>query len=70
MADPVNQRDFLIFAALRLSGALLFILGVAITFTGLVVPGGLPWLGIPLAMAGLAEALLAPKIVRRLKERR
>lgn len=67
MADDLGKRDFLIFAALRISGAAIFILGVVLTFTDLGAKGGLPFLGIPLAMAGLAEALLAPRIVRRLK---
>jgi hypothetical protein len=67
MTDEPDKRAFLIFAALRISGAAIFILGVAITFTDLLTHGGQPFLGIPLAMAGLAEALLAPRIVRRPK---
>lgn len=67
MADERGKRDFLIFSLLRISGALIFILGVAVTYSDLVAEGGQPWLGIPLAMAGLSEALLAPRIVRRLK---
>ncbi|WP_114227104.1 MULTISPECIES: hypothetical protein [Sphingomonas] len=64
MTDEPGKRAFLLFAALRISGALIFILGVAITFTDLMTRGGQPFLGIPLAMAGLAEALLAPRLVR------
>jgi hypothetical protein len=64
--DAAGKRAFLIFSLLRLSGAALFILGVAITFTDLLIRGGQPFLGIPLAMAGLAEALYAPKIVKHL----
>ncbi|URD60582.1 hypothetical protein M8312_12465 [Sphingomonas sp. KRR8] len=67
MADDGGKRDFLIFTALRLSGAAIFILGVAITYSDLVAKGGMPFLGIPMATAGLAEALFAPRIVRRLK---
>lgn len=69
MADEIGKRDFLIFSALRLSGAAIFILGVVLTFSDLAVKGGLPFVGIPLAMAGLTEALLAPRVVRRLKAR-
>ena len=54
------------FALLRISGALLFVAGVAITFSDLVQPRGAPIIGIPLASFGLAMALLAPKLVRRL----
>lgn len=67
MTDESGKRDFLIFALLRIGGAALFILGNAITFTPLIRQGGVPVLGIPLASAGLAVALLAPRIVRRLK---
>ena len=67
MADEVaERRKFLLFALLRISGALLFIAGVAITFSDLVAPRGAPLIGIPLATLGLSEALFAPKLVRRL----
>jgi len=69
MADDDGKREFLIFSALRLSGVILLILGFAIAFTGLVSPGGLPLVGVPVALVGLAEALLASRIVRRLKAR-
>ena len=67
MADEdVEKRRFLIFALLRITGAALFIAGVAITFSDLVSPRGAPFIGIPLATLGLSEALFAPKLVRRL----
>jgi hypothetical protein len=69
MADDITERDFLLFSFLRLSGAAILILGFVITFSDLVTPGGEPLLGIPLALAGLAEALFASRIVRRLKAR-
>jgi len=67
MADEAaDKRSFLIFAMLRISGALLFIAGVAIAFSDLVQVNGAPFIGIPLATLGLSEALFAPKLVRRL----
>lgn len=66
LSDEGEKRRFALFAILRLSGALLFIAGVVVTFSDLVQPRGAPWIGIPLACAGLAEALLAPRLVRRL----
>lgn len=64
--EAAEKRRFLLFAMFRISGALLFIAGVAITFSDLVQPRGAPWIGIPLACFGLAEALSAPRLVRRL----
>ena len=67
MADETeDKRRFRLFAAFRISGALLFIAGVAITFSDLVQPRGAPLIGIPLACLGLAGALSAPRLVRRL----
>lgn len=66
MDEAADKKRFHIFMALRLSGLALFFLGVAIAFTGLVRPGGLPLLGIPIAFLGLAEAVLAPKILKRI----
>jgi hypothetical protein len=66
MIDEAEKRRFLLFAMFRITGALLFIAGVAITFSDLVQPRGAPLIGIPLACLGLAEALSAPRLVRRL----
>lgn len=66
MDEGADKKRFHLFMALRLSGLLIFFLGVAIAFTGLISPGGLPLLGIPVAFVGLAEAVLAPKILKRI----
>ena len=64
--EAADKRSFRLFALFRISGALLFIAGVAITFSDLVQLNGAPLIGIPLACLGLAEALSAPRLVRRL----
>ena len=47
------------------AGALLFA-GMAVGFSDWVRPGGLPAVGIPLALIGLLQAVLAPKILKRI----
>jgi hypothetical protein len=66
MDESADRRRFHIFMALRLSGLALFFAGVAVAFSDLVRPGGLPLAGIPIAFLGLAETVLAPKILKRI----
>jgi hypothetical protein len=66
MDEAADKKRFHIFTALRLGGLLLLFAGMAIAFSDWVRPGGLPAVGIPLALAGLIEALLAPKILKRI----
>ncbi len=66
MNEAADKKRFHIFMALRLSGLALFFLGLWIGFGDPIRPGGLPILGIPIAFAGLAEAVLAPKILKRI----
>ena len=65
MDEGADRKRFHIFAALRLSGLAIFFLGVAIAFGDLVRDGGLPIAGIPIAVIGLAETVLAPKLLKR-----
>lgn len=66
MDEAADKKRFHIFMALRLGGLLLLFAGLAIGFSDWVRPGGLPAVGVPLALAGLIEALLAPKILKRI----
>jgi hypothetical protein len=69
MDDRAERNRFLVFTVIRLSGLAMFLLGLAIAFGDMFRPGGLPAAGIPLAFLGLAQAVLAPKILRRIKPR-
>ena len=64
--EAVWKRRFLVFMLVRLGGLLLFFIGLAIGVSDWVSPGGMPWLGIPVALLGLAEAVLAPRFLKRL----
>ena len=62
--EAVWKRRFAIFALLRVSGLLLFLLGMAITFSPLVREGGFLGLGMVVIGLGLTEALLGPVLLR------
>ena len=60
------RKRFAIFAALRVSGLLIFFLGMAIIFSDLLRPGGFLELGLVIVGLGLAEALLGPVLLKRM----
>lgn len=62
--DELWRKRFGIFALLRLSGLILFLLGMAITFSDLVQAGGALGLGMVVIGCGLVEALLGPVLLR------
>ena len=63
--DLVWKKRFRIFALVRLAGLAMFLLGIAIAFTGLVRPGGWPLLGGVLAITGALDAVIAPRVLKR-----
>ena len=62
--EQLWRKRFGIFALLRISGMILFLLGVAITFGDLVRPGGALGIGLVVIACGLIEALLGPVLLR------
>jgi hypothetical protein len=64
MDDELWRKRFGIFAFLRISGLILFLLGMAITFGDFVQPGGALGLGLTVIGCGLVEALLGPVLLR------
>lgn len=62
--DETWRKRFGIFALLRISGLLLFLLGMGIVFSDLVRPGGALGLGMVVIGCGLIEALLGPVLLR------
>jgi membrane-bound ClpP family serine protease len=62
--DALWRKRFGIFALLRVSGLLLFFIGMAIVFSDLVRPGGALGLGMVVIGCGLVEALLGPVMLR------
>jgi len=69
MNDDLWRERFKVFALLRLSGLFLFLLGMAITFSDLIRPGGFLELGMVVIGVGLVDALLGPVLLRQHWER-
>lgn len=62
--EQLWRRRFGIFALLRISGLILFLLGMGIVFSDLVQPGGALGLGMVVIGCGLVQALLGPVLLR------
>jgi membrane protein implicated in regulation of membrane protease activity len=54
----------------RFGGLAIFFVGLAIIYTSLLRPGGWPQLGAVVAILGVIDALLAPRLLRRSWERK
>ena len=70
MDDDTRARNRLIaYTAVRFGGVAIFFLGVATIYTNLVRHGGWPQLGAIVAILGVIDAMLAPRILKRAWDR-
>jgi len=65
MDEEVAKRRLLLYSLTRLGGLAIFFLGVAIIYSNLVRPGGWPQLGAVVAILGVLDAFLAPRLLKR-----
>jgi membrane protein implicated in regulation of membrane protease activity len=65
MDDNEARRRLLLYSLVRVGGLAIFFLGIAIIYTNLVRPGGWPQLGAVVAILGILDALLAPRLLKR-----
>ena len=65
MDDDTAKRRLLLYALVRLGGLAIFFLGVAIIYTNLARPGGWPQLGAIIAIIGVTDAMLVPRLIKR-----
>lgn len=65
MDDDVARRRLLVHSLIRLAGLAIFFLGVAIMYTNLLRPGGWPQLGAIIAIMGVLDSILAPRLLKR-----
>ena len=63
------KRRFHLFMSARLFGLATFLAGVAVYFTDLLRDGGWPLVGILLIVVGLADAVVAPKLLKKIWDR-
>jgi hypothetical protein len=67
--EALWKRRFLVFTAVRLAGLATFFLGIAIAFSDVLREGGMPTLGGILAIVGVLDAVLAPRVLKKMWER-
>lgn len=65
MNDDVARRRLLLYSLVRLVGLAIFFIGIAIIYTPLVRSGGWPQLGAIVAIIGVMDALLAPRLLKK-----
>jgi membrane protein implicated in regulation of membrane protease activity len=70
MDDQEAKRRLLVYTLVRLAGVAIFFLGIAIMYTNLVRPGGWPQLGAVVAILGVLDAFVTPRLVKRGWDRR
>ena len=63
--DDVFRKRLLIYSLVRFGGLLIFFLGLAIIYTDLLRPGGWPQVGAVVAILGVLDAFLAPRLLKR-----
>ncbi len=59
------KRRFGIFAILRVTGLAMMLAGAFVGMTDLLLPGGMPVLGIVLGVVGAIDGLVVPTLLRR-----
>jgi hypothetical protein len=66
MDDDTQARNRLLaYTAVRFGGVAIFFLGIAVMYTNLVRLGGWPQLGAIIAIAGVIDAVLAPRLLKK-----
>lgn len=63
--EALWRRRLLIYSAVRIGGLAIFFLGVAIAYSDLVREGGWPQVGAIVAIMGVIDAVLAPRLLKR-----
>ncbi|HVM37409.1 MAG TPA: hypothetical protein VM265_03350 [Sphingomicrobium sp.] len=70
MVDEATwKRRFAMLMLARFAGLAVFLLGVAVTYSDLLREGGWPQLGAIIIIAGLIDALFAPRLLKKMWER-
>ena len=65
MDDTTARNRLLAYSLVRFGGLAIFFFGIAIIYTNLVRPGGWPQLGAIVAIAGVIDAMFAPRLLKK-----
>lgn len=63
--EDVWRRRFQLYMGVRIAGVAVFLLGIAIAYSSLVRPGGLPQVGAVVAIVGVIDAVFAPRLLKK-----
>ena len=63
--DETARRRLLIYSLIRFGGLAIFFFGIAIIYTNLLRPGGWPQIGAIIAILGVIDSVLAPRLLKR-----
>jgi hypothetical protein len=63
--DARWRKRLLVYSLVRFGGLAIFFLGVAIIYTDLLRRGGSPQIGAIIAIMGVLDALLAPRLLKK-----
>lgn len=67
--DPKWKRRFALYAAARAGGVGIFLIGIAVGYSNLMRAGGWPQLGAAIAIVGVVDAIVLPRLIKRAWER-
>ena len=67
--EALWRKRLQIYSLVRFGGLAIFFLGLAIIYTNLLRPGGWPQVGAIVAILGVIDALLAPRVLKKAWDR-
>lgn len=65
MDDKTARNRLLIYSLVRFGGLAIFLFGIAIMYTNVLRPGGWPQIGAIVAILGVVDAMLAPRLLKK-----
>ena len=67
--DDLWRKRLLLYSLVRFGGLAIFFLGLAIMYTNLLREGGWPQVGAIVAILGVIDSVLAPRLLKRAWDR-
>ena len=65
MDEDIYRKRLLLYSLVRFIGVAIFLLGVAIAYTGILRRGGYPRFGAIVAILGVLDAFFAPRLLKK-----
>jgi membrane protein implicated in regulation of membrane protease activity len=65
MDDNAARTRLLIYSLVRFGGLAIFLFGIAVMYTNVLRPGGWPQIGAIIAILGVIDAMLAPRLLKK-----